>query len=156
MSESTLQADLQRELLKLTSLFSTGDVTICDWSVLDGSSLSAPFAIIDAAESFDMTDATLRQWTNAWVIPFDLVVRFIDWDTSRLAIRDARQTIINALRDNTHYSSSSSALAWGLRRISAGSPIEEIYDKYNENTAESLPAFLSQTINLEVEETGNG
>jgi len=156
MSESTLQADVQRELLRLTSLFSSGDVTICDWGVLDGSSMAAPFAIIDVAEAFDMSDATLRTWTNTWVIPFDLVVRFIDWDTSRLAIRDARQTIIDALRDNTHYHASSSNLAWGLRRISAGSPIEEIYDKYNENTAESLPVFLSQTINLEVEETGSG
>ena len=156
MSESTLQADLQRELLRITSLFSAGDVTICDWGVLDGSSLSAPYAIIDVAEQFDMADATLRQWTNNWIIPFDLVVRFIDWDTSRLAIRDARATVIAALRDNTHYHASSTALAWGLRRIASGSPIEEIYDKYNENTAESLPAFLSQTINLEVEETGNG
>jgi hypothetical protein len=155
MSESTLQTDLQRELLRLTALFSAGDVTICDWGVLDGSSLSAPFAIIDAAEQFDMADVTLRSWSNAWIIPFDIVVRFIDWDTSRLAIRDARTTVIDALRDTTHYHASSTALAWGLRRIASGSPIEEIYDKYNESTAESLPAFLSQTINLEVQETGN-
>lgn len=156
MSETTLQTDLQRELLRLTATFSAGDVTICDWSVLDGSSMAAPFAIIDVAETFNMPDVTIRQWSCAWAILFDIVVRFVDWDTSRLAIRDLRAVVLDALRDTTHYHASSTALAFGLRKISAGSPIEEIYDKYNENTAESLPVFLSQTIILEVEETGNG
>ena len=156
MSENTIQADLQRELLRLTSVFSAGDVTICDWGVLDGSSQAAPFAIIDVSETFSMPDVTLRQWSNTWTIPFDIVVRFIDWDTSRLAIRDLRTSVIDALRDVTHYANASAILGYGLRKISSGSGINSIYDKYNENTAESLPAFLSQTIVLEVEETGSG
>lgn len=154
MSETILQADLQRELLKLTSLFSAGDVTISDWSVLDGSSQAAPFAIIDVCDTFDMPDITLETEASTWILLFDLVVRFLDWDTSRLAIRDARTTILLALCDTAHYSSASAALAWGLRKISSGSSIEPIYDKYNENPVESLPAYLSQTINLEIEQIG--
>jgi hypothetical protein len=155
MSEATLQADLQRELLKLTSLFSAGDVVICDWTVLDGSSQNAPYAIIDTADTFDVADIVATSST-VWQIPFDLVIRFTDWDTSRLAMRDARATIIAALMKTENYAQASAALAWGLRGISAGTSVEEIYDRYNENTAESLPAFLSQTINLEVEETASG
>jgi len=155
MSESVIQADIQRELLKLTSLFSAGDVVISDWSVLDGSSQSAPFAIIDTANDFSM-DGVQADYSVTWQIPFDLVVRFIDWDTSRLAIRDARETIVNALRKTENYNSASAILAYGIRRIYSGSGISEVYDKYNENAAESLPAFLSQTITLEVVEIGSG
>jgi len=153
MSEATLQADLQRELLRLTSTFSSGDVTISDWSILDGSSAAAPFVVIGVADDFD--SETENVWTASWTIPFDLIVRFTDWDDSMLALRNARQTIISNLRDTTHYQNASAALAWGLRRISAGSGVSEIYDKYNENTVESLPVYLSQQINMEVAETSN-
>jgi len=151
MTEATLQADLQRELLRLTSLFSSGDVTIGDWSVLDGSSQAAPFVIIEVAESFDSD--TENNWQTNWVIPFTLIVRFVDWDTSMLAMRDARATILTALRDTTHYHASSTALAWGLKRLSAASGIDAVYDSYNENTAESIPVYLSQRINFDVLET---
>jgi len=150
MSESTLQADLQRELLRLTSLFSSGDVTICDWSVLDGSSQNAPYAVIEVADEFDSN--TENTWTTTWQIPFTFIVRFTDWDDTLVSVRNTRQTILAALRDTTHYHASSTALAWGLRRISAVTGISEIYDKYNDNTTESLPVYLSQTINLEVDE----
>lgn len=151
MSEAILQADLQRELLRLTSLFSAGDVTINDWSVLDGSSANAPFVVIEVADDFDSN--TENTWLHSWTIPFTLIVRFEDWDDSSTALRNARQTIIDALRDTTHYHASSSLLAWGLRGMSAGTGISEIYDKYNENAVESLPVYLSQAINLAVEET---
>lgn len=151
MSEATLQADLQRELLRLTSLFSSGDVTIGDWSVLDGSSQAAPFVVIEVAGDFDSN--TENTWTATWQIPFTLIIRFTDWDTTMLSMRDVRQSVLAALRDTTHYHASSTALAWGLHKMTAATGISEIYDKYNENAAESLPVYLSQTINLEVEET---
>jgi len=151
MTESTLQADLQRELLRLTSTFTSGDVTIGDWSVLDGSNLAAPFVIIEVAEAFDSN--TENTWTTNWTIPFTLIVRFVDWDTSMLEMRDTRQIVLAALRDTTHYHASSTALAWGARRISSATGIDAVYDRYNENTAESIPVFLAQKINLEVTET---
>lgn len=148
MTEATLQTDLQRELLRLTSIFSTGDVTIGDESILDGSSIAAPFAIIRVAETFDSN--TENTWTTNWTIPFTLIIRFIDWDTSMLAFRDTRATVLSALRDTTHYHASSTALAWGLRRMVSASGINAVYDKYNDNVAESIPVFLAQEINLEV------
>lgn len=151
MTEATLQADLQRELLRLTSVFSSGDVTIGDWSVLDGSSLAAPFAIIEVAETFDAT--TENTWSTLWTIPFTLIIRFTDWDTSIIAVREARATVLTLLQDTTHYSAASTALAWGLQRIISASGIDAVYDRYNENTAESIPVFLSQKITLQVLET---
>lgn len=152
MTESILQADLQRELRRLTSVFGSDDVVICDWSVLDGSSQNAPFVIIDVADTFDI-DGILGTYSEVWQLPFDLVVRFTDWDTARAALRDARESVITHLRKTENYNNASGLLAWGLRKISSGSGIEDIYDKYNENPIESLPVYLSQTIILEVEET---
>ena len=155
MSESTLQADLQRELLKLTALFSTGDVVIGDWSVLDGSSLAAPFVIIEVADDYNVTQLE-TEWQQTRSIPMTLIVRFVDWDTSMLAFRDTRQTVIDALTATMYYDSASVNLAWGLRGISNGSGIDPVYDRYNENSAESIPVYLSQRIILEVEETSGG
>jgi hypothetical protein len=155
MSESTLQADLQRELLRLTSVFSSGDVTIGDWSVLDGSSQSAPFAIIEVADALSVSDID-AQWDKTISLPFTLIVAFSDWDTSMLAFRDARQSVTDKLIDKDRYTSTSAALGWGLRSIATGGEISPVYDRYNENSAESLPVYLSQRIILEVEEISGG
>lgn len=155
MSEATIQADLQRELLKLTSLFSTGDVVIGDWRVLDGSSDNAPYAIIEVSDSFSFAGAQ-AEWSGVYSIPFTLIVKFTDWDLSMLAMRDARQTVIDALKSTTFYNSASTALAWGLRSIASSTSINPVYDRYDENDAESIPIFLSQQIILEVEETSEG
>ena len=112
MSESTLEADIQRELLLLTSVFSSGDVTIGDWSVLDGSSQSAPFAIIEVSDDFGITDIQTRQSEHTRQIPITLIVRWIDWDISMLAFRDARQSVLDCLINTPNYSRSSAKLAW--------------------------------------------
>lgn len=150
MSEATLQADLQRELLRLTSTFSTGDVTICDWGILDGSSANAPYVIIDASDTFTASKAQ-SQWNQIWNIPFTLVVKFDDWDTSRADIAAKRQIVLAALRDTKNYNSASIALAWGLREIASES-IDPVYDRYAANPNESLPVFLSQKMIATVEE----
>lgn len=155
MSESTLEADLQRELFRLTSIFSTGDVTIGDWSILDGSSQAAPFAIIEVADGMTVTGIE-SQYSIVRSIPMTLIVRFLDWDTSLLAFRDLRQSVIDQLLDVDHYTSTSAALAWGLRGMTNDGGIDPVYDRYNENTAESLPVYLSQRLLLEVEEISGG
>lgn len=153
MSESIIQADVQRELLAITSVFSSGDVTINDWSVLDGSSQGAPFAIIETTDDFTIEGMEDEPITR-WQIPFNIIVRFIDWDTSMLAIRDLRQSVLDRLTKTVYYDPASTTLAWGLRGISSNTGISEVYDRYNENTAESLPVYLSQRIILDVEEIG--
>ena len=151
MTEAILQADLQRELLVLTTTFSSGDVTIGDWSILDGSSLSAPFAISEVADDFTI-EGIEDNLSTRWQIPFSIIVRFTDWDASMLEIGALRQTVLAKLTQTVYYDSLSTTLAWGLRGISSNTGINEVYDRYNDNTAESLPVYLSQRIILDVEE----
>lgn len=155
MSEATIQADLQRELLGLTSIFSAGDVVIENYRILDGSSAKAPFAIIEASDDFAQ-ESIETEWATTWQIPFVLIVAFKDWNVSRLALQSLRQSVIDALTDTAHYDSASVTLAWGLRGISAGTGISEIHQAYEQNPVEALPTYLSQRIILAVEETSGG
>ena len=150
MSEATLQADLQREFLTLTSLFSNGDVTINDWNLLDGPNENAPYIIIENSDDFAIA-AIQTSATRLWLIPFTLFVRFLDWGTSEAAFAAARQPVLDHLV-NKAYAAASGNLNFGIRSIRAGSPIGYVYDRYVENDAESLPVFLSQRIIVEVAE----
>jgi len=152
MTEAILQADLQRELLKLTSVFSTGDVVISDWSILDGSSQKAPFVIIEVSDDMEIDGIQERQWEKITSIPFTLIVRFVNWDTSMIAFQVARQSVIDALVNVSNYDRASVKLGWGLLSISSSGTVDPVYDRYNENSAESLPVYLSQKIILRVKE----
>jgi len=152
MTEAILQADLQRELLKLTSVFSAGDVVISDWSILDGSSQKAPFVIIEVSDDMEIDGIQERQWEKITSIPFTLIVRFVNWDTSMIAFQVARQSVIDALVNVSNYDRASVKLAWGLLNISSSGTVDPVYDRYNENSAESLPVYLSQKIILRVKE----
>ena len=150
MSEATLQADLQREFLTLTSLFSTGDVTINDWDVLDGPNENAPYIVIENSDEFAI--ATIQTSpSRLWMIPFTLFVRFLDWGTSEVAFAAARQPVLDHLV-NRAYGAASGNLNFGVRSIRSGSPIGYVYDRYVENESESLPVFLSQRMIVETAE----
>lgn len=149
MTEAILQADLKRELLKLTSTFSTNDVTVNDRSVLDGANSNAPYVVIDSADTLH-AEKMQEQWQVLWSIPFMLVVKFVDWDTSRTEMSSVRQTVLSALMDVENYHDDSGLLAWGLQSINTETPIGEIYDRYLEEGAEALPVFLAQRITLQV------
>jgi hypothetical protein len=149
MSEAVLQADLQRELLRLTATFSAGDVTINDRSILDGANKNAPYVVIDSADSLH-AEHMQEQWQVLWSIPFMLVVKFTDWDASRSALSTVRQTVITALMDVEHYLPASALLAFGLQSIDSETPIGEIYDRYLEDAVEALPVFLAQRLTAQV------
>jgi hypothetical protein len=150
VSEATLQADLQREFLTITSLFSTGDVTINDWNVLDGPNERAPYIVIENSDDFAV--ATIQTSpSRLWMIPFTLLVRFLDWSSSEAAFAAARQPVLDHLV-NKAFQAASGNLNFGIRSIRSGSPIGYVYDRYVENDAESLPVFLSQRIIVEIAE----
>ncbi len=150
MSEATVQADLQREFLTLSSLFTAGDVTINDWAVLDGPNVNAPYIVIENSDDFAI--ATIQtDPIPLWMIPFTLFVRFLDWGTSEAAFAAARQPVLDHLV-NKAYQAASGTLNFGIRSIRSGSPIGYVYDRYVENEAESLPVFLSQRIIVETAE----
>ena len=150
MSEATLQADLKREFLTLTSLFSTGDVTINDWNVLDGPNVNAPYIIIENSDEFAIATVQTSP-SRLWMIPFTLFVRWLDWSTSEVAFAAARQSVLDHLVNNA-YAAASSQLNFGIRSIRSGSPIGYVYDRYVENETESLPVFLSQRFIVETAE----
>lgn len=150
MSEATLQADLQREFLTLSSLFSVGDVTINDWDVLDGPRENAPYIIVENSDDFAV--ATIQTSPSSlWFIPFSLFVAFLDWNTSEASFTAARQPVLDHLV-NKAYVAASSNLNFGIRSIRSGSPIGYVYDRYVEEDAESLPVFLSQRFIVEIAE----
>lgn len=150
MSEATMQADLQREFLSLSSLFSVGDVTINDWNVLDGPNENAPYIIIENSDDFAI--ATIQtSASRLWMIPLTLFVRFLDWSTSEAAFAVARQPVLDHLV-NRAYQAASGNLNFGIRSIRSGSPIGYVYDRYVENDAESLPVFISQRFIVEIAE----
>lgn len=150
MSEATLQADLQREFLTLTSLFSSGDVTINDWNVLDGPNENAPYIVIENSDDFAI--ATIQtDPIPLWMIPFTLFIRFLDWGTSEAAFAAVRQPILDHLV-NKAYAAGSGNLNFGIRSIRSGSPIGYVYDRYVQEEAESLPVFISQRIIVETAE----
>lgn len=150
MSEATLQADLQREFLTLTSLFSTGDVTINDWNVLDGPIENAPYVIIENSDDFAIA-AIQTSSSQLWLIPFTLFVRWLDWSTSEVAFAAARQPVLDCLV-NKAFLAASGNLNFGIRSIRSGGPIGYVYDRYVQEEVESLPVFLSQRIIVEIAE----
>ena len=150
MSEAALQADLQREFLTLTSLFSTGDVTINDWDVLDGPNVNAPYIVIENSDDFAIA-AVQTSPSRLWMIPFTLFVRFLDWGTSEVAFAAARQPVLDLLV-NKAYQAASGNLNFGIRSIRSGSPIGYVYDRYVAEDSESLPVFLSQRLIVEIAE----
>ena len=150
MSEAILQADLQREFLTLSSLFSAGDVTINDWDVLDGPRENAPYIIIENSDDFAI--ATIQTSPSSlWFIPFSLFVSFLDWNTSEANFTTTRQPVLDQLV-NKAYAAASGNLNFGIRSVRSGSPIGYVYDRYVEEDAESLPVFLSQRFIVEIAE----
>jgi hypothetical protein len=150
MSEAILQADLQREFLTLTSLFSAGDVTINDWDVLDGPRANAPYIIIENSDDFAI--ATIQTSPSSlWFVPFSLFAAFLDWNTSEANFAVTRQPVLDHLT-NKAYAAASGNLNFGIRSIRAGSPIGYVYDRYVEEDTESLPVFLSQRFVVEIAE----
>lgn len=152
MSEATLQADIQRELLRLTSLFSTGDIVINDWSILDKANAGAPYVNILSSDTLEVEDIQIDSNLTRWTIPFYVIVKFTDWDESRSALGTTRQSVIDQLKVTESYQDASGRLAWGLRGIRSLEPVSEIYDRYVENPEESLPVFLAHKLGAVVEE----
>lgn len=153
MTEAVLQADMQREILRDTSTFSSGDVVINDWSILDGPNDNAPYVIIESSDTLGAEIVQQEQVLFSYVIPFTVIVQFTDWDESRAALQTARTTVVNRLTGRTAtLQNASGKLDWGLRAIRALEPVSEIYDRYQENPEESLPIFLAHRLGAQVEE----
>lgn len=154
MSEATLQNDLQRELLRLTTIFGPGDVVINNWSILDQGNAKAPYINIETAEAFNATGAQ-SQWDILWTIPFMLFEKFTDWDPTRALIATHRSAILTALLETDKYLDASGLLAYGIREIIGHNEVP-VYTKYLDDYAEAIPVFLGFRMSITAHETRRG
>jgi len=150
MTEAIIQADLQRELLRLTSTFSSGDVVINNWDILDQGNAKAPYVNIETSDTFEAT-MLQSQWGITWNIPFTLIEKFTDWDTTRGLVATHRQLLLTGLMDVDHYNDSSALLAYGIGEI-RGTGEVPIYDRYPEKDSEAIPVFLGYRMIITVHE----
>ena len=148
MTELTIITKIAVALRTLDE-FDDADVVDNDSSILDQSVAGAPYAIIYTSDNFLSEQTTLIE-ENSWDIPVLLVVEFEDWETSMIAFRALRQTVLDLFNEN---SSADNRTADGLYipRIRSDSPIEGVYDMHDFSD-QSVPDFLSQRIIFEVEE----
>jgi hypothetical protein len=147
MTEKTIQEALQTVLLA-TSTFSTGDVTINDWGVLDNSTANAPYVVIETADDFESL-FRVDSDENTYQVILNLIERFVDWDTSKTAFRDTREIVRAALANPAN---AVSGLA--VRDVRSGGAISPIYESYGqaEIQPDALPVFLFQRLIAECQE----
>lgn len=151
MSEATTQAFLQTKLRTMDE-FASGDVVINDWTVLDASSLNAPYARIETGHDFRQRQDAMDGVRIDWSIPVVIVVRFVDWGTSYTEMGTLRQAILDLFIDGNR--AINPGMAHFITEIRNGTQIEPIYDPYipTEAIAEAEPVFLAQALIFEVEE----
>lgn len=147
ITEAIIAAAIQ-DTLQAMAEFADDDVTLNDWSILDGDLSAGPFCILTTADDFEARQDTVSQ-SGTITIPVILYVRFTEWSTSLTAFQGLRQAVINAFTDG--------ARAFGdgtdLRRIYNTTPIGYDYGTYvDPEYIETVdPVFIMQSLALEVE-----
>lgn len=149
MSEATIQAAVQDTLQAMTA-FSSADIVINDWSILDASTFDAPYVIIETADSVTSRQDTMTPNTR-WQIPVTLFERFTDWAETYNNLRDRRQAIIDEFNEiGANRSPGGGAVTADVIRTDG--PVGQWYDPYMNPDDNPLPVFITQRIILEVEE----
>ncbi len=150
MDDSTLLTQLKTQLLILTTTFSDDDVVINDWSILDGPSSAAPYALIETPDDVEVLEIESDAQYSLVAIPVYLIVRFLDWTSAKNDLLSLRTTVINHLIHPEDFAQDQGQLGAIIRKIRSGSDVVGIYDRYEENQEESLPVFLAQLILIDV------
>ncbi len=151
MSEQTIQEDIQ-DTIQAMSQFSSTDVVINDWSILDGEVVAAPYIIIENSDQV-VSRQDVKTANTRWDIPITLIVQFVDWTASLNEFRNRRQALINQFNGTDDYRSAGTS-ATTANVIRSDGPIDYIYDVYGdpEIVQEAEPVFISQRILFEFEE----
>lgn len=150
MSELSVAQSLQT-LLRTTTIstervFSDSDVTINNWSVLDGSFANAPYIVIETSEEFDSRQDTYTPNTR-WQMPVYLVIHYTSRDQAHNDIMTIRQAIIDKLNSGGRTGNGIT-----IDRIYSSGGFIEIYDKYIPENEIVDPDYIAQTIMFDVEE----
>lgn len=151
-TEYAVQQGLQA-LIQGLDEFSSVDVAINDWSLLDAPNINAPYVIIQNADDF-----TARKDTSVtqaqWLIPVELFVNFTDWKETLDRFRTYRQALVTLFGGSTDARSADGIEGLTIDVIRNRGPITPYYDKYipADLQPESLPVFLSQALIFECQE----
>lgn len=175
MTELRIAQDIQRELFSIETspgvklflqpdpLFSVlpeGAVLINSWKIVLGvPNTNAPYAVIGTSDNVSIGGNIQSEDTdNEWVIPVDIVERFIDYDQTIPLLGTHRQLIINKLSKPSYYNNLSGILAFGIRSIRTAGPIYDIIERYDipEQIRNRYPIFVCQTLLITVEEKNIG
>lgn len=151
MSEATLMTQMQSELRSIPGVFANNSVVINDWGIFDGSSLQAPFALIEDSDSIEVTSTQIGQITKGYEIGITLIVRFTNWKPTLDEFVSLRDMVLSHFTEIL--SETSGVLEFSLRGIRNGTDVYGIYDRYVEEKVESLPVFLAQKLLFKIEET---
>lgn len=147
-NEKAIQDGLQT-LIQAMSQFANADVVINDWTVLDGSTLSAPYILITNADDFNSQQNVSSPETR-WNIKIILVERFLDWKTSLNSFRQDRQALIDQLNSDDNRSANG-ITAFTIDVLRSNGPIIGGYLTEEPERGET-PIFLLQEMIAECEE----
>ena len=150
MSEATIMAGLQTAIQAMEE-FKNADVVINDWDVLSqtGAKSRAPFVIIESSDDFESRQDVQTPETT-WNIKVTLIEGFGKrWKTTLDNLQTRRQAIIDKINDDD-IRSAGGLDATTIDTITAGSPITEIWNKYELEVSEAVPPdWLAQLLILE-------
>ncbi len=151
LSELEIQQAIQTAI-QATTGFSSADVTINDWSVLDGPIENAPYAVISDADDF-VNRQDVQTPTASWDEVVQLYEYFTDWPTTLNNFRTHRQAIIDKFNSGSIRSAGGQG-GIDITEIKNLGPIMPYYGPYIDpnQQPESLPQFIYQTLVVHCEE----
>ena len=145
-NENDFQVAIQTSL-RSSSLFADEDVVINDYSFLDRSIQSAPYAMIKTADNFEIiySGPTAEQ---RWDIPVHIYIAFEDHDISLEDMKTVRTNVIDTLGGDT-----GGVVGLALRAIRPGTEVLPVYNAYvaENEIPEMLPIFYMQELIIECE-----
>lgn len=154
MSEKLIAEGIQT-ILQAMADFASGDVTINDWGILDGSRSAAPYVIIQTSDDFISRQDASSQ-VETWSIKIHLFTEFQGWD-ALTDFRDTRQAIIDEFNEVGTNRAAGQAGLTDTRELRNEGEIDYVYRSYEDDDEEEVsdPNFVHQVIIFETfEEAG--
>ena len=152
MSEKTVMEGLQTLILAMAE-FSSGDVVINDWDVLDGEMAQSPFVIISNSDNFIARKDTASAVTK-WEIKVTLYQEFKEnWKDAYNSFRTNRQALIDTM-NITDNRSADGISGVTIDEIRPGSPLQIWVDPGTPADLQGtvMPLFISQELIFDTEE----
>ncbi len=153
MSEETVMEGLQTLILAMDE-FSSEDVVINDWDVLDGEMAKSPFVIISNSDDFVARQDTVSAVTQ-WQIKVTLYQEFVaNWKDAYNSFRTNRQALIDAM-NITDNRSADGMSGVTIDEIRPSSPLQIWVDPgtSKELQGTAMPLFISQELIFDTKET---